>query len=117
MRRTLSFVFWVVSFVPIAGQAGAADDVVWEESNARLEYRCEAGEALSLDGAGNRLTLSGDCGSLRIEGSMNRVTAERLASVEIEGAQNTLEIVDRRARMPKIMQNEGVGNRVTRAGR
>lgn len=106
-----------------------ASERVWSQASGSFEYTCKPGEQVAIEGVNNTATLSGLCGSLRIEGAGNQVHANaidhvqidgtdnqvlttRLIDVSVEGANNVVTWSDPKAIKPKILQNEGIGNHV-----
>lgn len=49
-----------------------------------------AGGGVTIQADGVQTTLTGDCATLTVEGSNNRITAERVTSVAIRGDGNTV---------------------------
>jgi hypothetical protein len=97
-------------------QAQAAEPLVIEGSTAGREFTCAAGQEVHVDGASLQIVLKGDCGAVHVKGSMNKVTTDGVASIQVEGASNTVtwkRNLSGAAKLP--VQTTGAANKVRQA--
>lgn len=93
--------------------AHAAETKLFEGSSGTHTFACAAGQAVTLKGTNNTLTLTGDCGALRVEGSSNKVIADGVASVTIIGTSNDVKYARNLSGKKKLTTSlSGVGNTV-----
>ncbi|MEN3748283.1 DUF3060 domain-containing protein [Sphingomonas sp. HF-S3] len=96
-------------FLALPAQAQTVFTGAGEES----ELDCDGG-AVSVEGASNTLTITGDCTRLTVSGASNRITVELAAasSIRVEGAGNQI-----RWRAPGTAKPRtsivGAGNRIS----
>ena len=102
----------LLCLLPAAFAQQAAPGQHFEGAAQQITYRCEPGQNVHIEGAGNVATLEGDCGTLTIEGAGNRVRAQRLRAMDVQGANN--EVLWSAKEAPKVLRNEGAGNRLRR---
>jgi hypothetical protein len=79
------------------------------------QHECQPNEDVFIDGASNTVTLTGPCRELQVDGANNKVTAEIIGSVSIEGANNL--VTWKKAlsgKKPKVT-TDGAGNTVKQA--
>jgi hypothetical protein len=53
-------------------------------------HTCKAGEAISVDGTNQSITLTGACGALSVDGANNTVSVQQVESVASNGVTNTI---------------------------
>lgn len=78
-----------ILLLAVTTRSSIADDT-WrlDANDATYAYVCGKGERLTLNGNGNTLTVSGECGAVEITGSDNHVVLELAASITIGGNNN-----------------------------
>jgi hypothetical protein len=105
MRKSTIAMTLLAGSVAVAAHAG---------QGATKSRECADG-VTRVDGVGERLRLTGECSSVVVSGSGNRVTIERTASINVSGMNNTVEWEESlEGDKPKVISS-GIGNSVTRA--
>jgi hypothetical protein len=56
----------------------------------QASHTCKAGEAISVDGTNQSITLTGACGALSVDGANNTVSVQQVESVSSNGVTNTI---------------------------
>ena len=71
-----------------ATHAGA--DLVVDGSRATRSYTCADGQRVVVNGSMLRLTLSGDCGVVDVNGASNTITVDGTEGLHLKGGANTV---------------------------
>ena len=82
----------LVLAAPALAQApvpAAPGEIAVQGRNQQREFRCE-GQDVTLSGEGHRVTLSGACGVVLVEGFGHVVTLADAARLEVTGAQSSV---------------------------
>ncbi|WNG37204.1 DUF3060 domain-containing protein [Archangium violaceum] len=84
-------------------------------SSSQETHRCSPKTEVNISGSDNEITLTGECKSVSVNGSSNKVKVEAVAAINVTGSEN--EITWKRAvgaKKPKV-NRLGVNNKVTQA--
>ena len=68
--------------------------IAYDSLGTRAEIDCENGKYLTIGGSNNTLTVRGICAAVRVVGSDNRITIERIdGELSVDGVNNTVSSV------------------------
>ncbi len=70
--------------------ASAADPVVMNGTSLTRAHTCVRGQAVTVEGVRLKITLTGDCGAVRVKGSNNVISADGVARINVEGSANRI---------------------------
>ncbi|PTL83452.1 DUF3060 domain-containing protein [Vitiosangium sp. GDMCC 1.1324] len=85
------------------------------DSGAKETHRCSPKTDVNISGSDNEIILTGECKSVSVSGSTNKVKVEATGTISVEGADN--EVTWKRAvggKKPKV-NRVGTNNKVTQA--
>jgi Protein of unknown function (DUF3060) len=91
------------------GSSGGGGTLTIEESAQTRTIDC-AGRDVALNGSANKLTFTGTCGTVSVNGSKNDLTLATAAQISVNGSQNKVTYT---AGNPKIANN-GTGNTISK---
>jgi hypothetical protein len=75
---------------------------------------CPKSDDISISGIGEDVTVTGECGSVAISGSENKVTIEATGRIEVSGIQNVVRWQRGLGGKPPKIQKSGVDHKVER---
>ncbi len=84
-------------------------------SGSQETHRCSPKSEVDISGNDLEVTLTGECGSVSVNGSNNKVKVETVSAIEVTGANNS--VTWKKAvggKKPKVSRN-GAGNTVAQA--
>jgi DUF3060 family protein len=90
------------------GSTGGGGTLGIEESALTKTIDC-AGRNIELNGSANKLTFTGTCGSVSVNGSQNQLTIATAGQISVNGSHNKITY----GGQPKI-SNNGTGNTISR---
>lgn len=95
--------------------AFAADPWILDASGGQQQHACTAGQAVTVSGSTNHLTLTGDCGAVSVSGGNNQITIDGATRITVTGSQNQV-TWSRNLSGKKVLPTSvtGIGNSVTR---
>jgi hypothetical protein len=84
----MRFLLGTILVAVAVGPAIADEKWSINANDSTYSYVCGGSERLSLTGKGNVFTVSGDCESLEVKGSDNKVQIEAVGTISINGNNN-----------------------------
>lgn len=105
---------WLVGLV-LSNPALAAGPLVVEGSSITRTYTCDAGQDVTVKGSNHRLTFDGDCGALKVEGSVIDVSIDGVKSISVDGSKITVgwkRDLSGQAKLP--VTNTGTMNKISK---
>lgn len=109
---------WVLCAGLLVSSTGRADeDSEFDVSGVgqKVEHACTAAQpAVSVNGSGNQVTLTGECQRVEITGSNNLVTMEAVGRISVNGSANRATYVRGLGKKAPKIERTGVGNSVTK---
>lgn len=112
-----SFAVLAVCFALSAGAEEASGSQVELIGTARQQtVACSGDTEVSIKGASNDITLTGECKSVSVRGSANTVRIDTVGRLEVKGSANNVswKKASGGAKKPKV-DSAGVGNKVFQA--
>jgi hypothetical protein len=91
----------------VTEEDGDGDTFRLQGLGGKKTHACTAGQDVEVEGTSHDLTLTGECGTVEVEGTSNRVEVEAAKKIKVEGASNS------------VLWQRGVGGKdpkITRAG-
>ena len=73
-------------------------------------YVCKPGESVSVEGVSQRVSLSGPCKNLEIDGKSATVSVQQVESIVVNGASNVVRFGSNAAGAKPVINISGVGN-------
>ena len=117
--RVLSRSILLIAVVAVTVGPAAAGDApvrVINDSELKKTIACDAKDDIVVNGGGNRLTLTGECGKIVVNGGENTVTIEAAAELEVTGADNKVTYKRGAGGKPTPKTtNSGKGNTIAKA--
>jgi len=115
MKRRFLLGTIVIVAVAIASPALAEPTWKLDANESTYSYVCGGGDWIAINGKGNSLTITGECALIEISGSGNKIAAEVVGSIKINGNNNDV----RYARAPAgktrpVIKNKGAANTIRR---
>ncbi|QSQ24628.1 DUF3060 domain-containing protein [Pyxidicoccus parkwayensis] len=111
---TAVFMMVACAFGPMT--AAAEDDSGTFEVSGMSEtatHECTPGTKVEITGASNDVTLTGECKSVEVSGSGNKVKVEATSSIEVAGTNNNVTWKRGHGKSKPKISRTGVGNKVT----
>lgn len=112
-----SLAVFTVCFALAAGAEEASGSQVEIIGTARQQtVACTGDTEVSIKGASNDITLTGDCKSVSVRGSANNVSIDTVARIEVKGTANNVswKKASGSAKKPKV-SSAGTANQVSQA--
>ena len=100
----------------LAQAAFAADTYVIDGNGGNPTHECSAGQAVSVTGSNNHVTLTGNCGKLTVSGSNDEITVDGVSSIQVTGTNNDVtwsRNLSGKKKLPVTVT--GIGNSVHRS--
>lgn len=97
------------------GEQQAGAELVLSGSGSQETHRCSPKTAVNISGSDNDITLTGECKSVSVNGSTNKVKVEAVATIDVTGSDN--QVTWKRAvgaKKPKVNRT-GHNNKVSQA--
>lgn len=88
MTVALGFLVLFFSGTAFAGDRGG---LTVDKFGQKVTHACTAGENITVNGASNFVTLTGDCGGLTVNGAQNRVVVAKVEKLTVNGNSNSVE--------------------------
>jgi hypothetical protein len=84
-------------------------------NNGAVQHACTAGEKVDVNGNGNTVTLTGDCGRVNVIGNTNTVSIDGLSKLVATGSNNSITWARNLSSKNKLpVSNLGIGNTITK---
>jgi hypothetical protein len=110
------FLLGIVFMAFAAGPASAEPTFQLDANDTSYSYVCGGGDSLSIHGNGNSITIRGECSVLDLSGSGNKITAESIASIKVNGNNNDVRYASAPNGKPRpAIKNKGAANSIRRA--
>ncbi|MFP2911097.1 DUF3060 domain-containing protein [Pyxidicoccus sp. 3LFB2] len=102
--------------------AGAQDDEGAEKNENLIEvtgtaqtstHACTPATEVEIAGASNTVTLTGECKSVTVSGSSNKVKVEAVKSITVEGSDNAITWKRGHGKAKPKVSRSGVNNKVS----
>lgn len=109
------FLLGIALVAAVVGPALAEPTWKLDASESAYSYVCGGGDWVAINGKGNSLTIRGECATIEINGSSNKVSVEAVGSIKVSGNNNDIRYdraPDGKAR-PAI-KNKGAANTIRR---
>lgn len=99
---------------PPTGPAPTVPPLKVGGSSKTRTLACERGQNVVVTGSNHHVTVSGDCGLLRVDGSTIEVSIDGVAEIRVDGSMNRVTYQRNLSGQPKLpVAVDGAGNKVT----
>ncbi|RYZ42054.1 MAG: DUF3060 domain-containing protein [Myxococcaceae bacterium] len=122
MNRKLGAAVFMMAACTFGPMTAAAQDDSAESSNFEVTgsnetatHECKPGSTVEITGESNKVTLTGECKSVNVNGSNNTVTVEATSAIDVTGMSNSVTWKRGHGKSKPKISRTGMNNKVVQA--